>query len=131
VPVVFVLIQIIVHDTYDSLYQYFPKDVLPDEYGGTAGSIEKIEGNVCDGTADTRNVFYNLSSDFTLDFISLSAFTGRQHLMERRSRALVFFFEDKIRAQYPVRRTQLIGTLYLERTSRISNVSVLSLRHSN
>lgn len=34
-----------VHENYESLYEYIPRDVLPDEYGGTAGSIEKFEGN--------------------------------------------------------------------------------------
>jgi len=26
------------------LYQYIPKDVLPDIYGGTGGNLEKYEG---------------------------------------------------------------------------------------
>lgn len=36
--------QIFVHDSLEELYEYIPKDVLPDIYGGTGGSIEQFEG---------------------------------------------------------------------------------------
>ncbi|XP_046683964.1 alpha-tocopherol transfer protein-like isoform X1 [Homalodisca vitripennis] len=31
-----------VHETLDSLYEYVPKDILPEEYGGAAGSLDVI-----------------------------------------------------------------------------------------
>lgn len=38
------VLQIYVHDTLETLYQFIPKNVLPDQYGGTAGDLEKIVG---------------------------------------------------------------------------------------
>ncbi|XP_050522606.1 alpha-tocopherol transfer protein-like [Daktulosphaira vitifoliae] len=35
--------RLIAHETFDTLHDYIPKDVLPECYGGTGGSIEKIE----------------------------------------------------------------------------------------
>ncbi|XP_027836886.2 alpha-tocopherol transfer protein-like [Aphis gossypii] len=35
--------RIFVHDSLEDLYQYIPKDVLPDIYGGTGGNLEKYE----------------------------------------------------------------------------------------
>ncbi|VVC39804.1 Hypothetical protein CINCED_3A020519 [Cinara cedri] len=37
--------RIYVHNTLESLYQFIPKDVLPDQYGGTAGDLRSIEDN--------------------------------------------------------------------------------------
>jgi len=33
-------------DGYESLYKYVPKDVLPEEYGGTCGPISAINGKL-------------------------------------------------------------------------------------
>ncbi|VVC39734.1 Hypothetical protein CINCED_3A001403 [Cinara cedri] len=35
--------RIFIHDSLEEFYQYIPKDVLPDIYGGTAGTMEKLE----------------------------------------------------------------------------------------
>ncbi|KAM3963872.1 alpha-tocopherol transfer protein-like [Aphomia sociella] len=35
--------RIFTHTTLDTLYDYVPKDVLPEEYGGTCGSIDVIQ----------------------------------------------------------------------------------------
>ncbi|XP_050428160.1 alpha-tocopherol transfer protein-like [Adelges cooleyi] len=35
--------RILIHENFESLHKHIPKDVLPNEYGGTAGSIEKLE----------------------------------------------------------------------------------------
>ncbi|VVC39722.1 Cellular retinaldehyde binding/alpha-tocopherol transport,CRAL/TRIO, N-terminal domain,CRAL-TRIO lipid [Cinara cedri] len=46
--------RVYVHQTLESLYQFIPKDVLPDKYGGTAGDIEKFEDKWFDyGKANT------------------------------------------------------------------------------
>lgn len=38
------------HNTnYEELYKHIPKDILPSEYGGTAGSTEDILGMVLIG----------------------------------------------------------------------------------
>lgn len=34
--------QIHVHENLESLYEYVPKDILPQEYGGNAGPIDAI-----------------------------------------------------------------------------------------
>lgn len=33
-----------VHDTLEGLHQFVPKDILPDIYGGTNGTIASYEG---------------------------------------------------------------------------------------
>ena len=37
--------RIFVHSTMDTLFEYIPQDILPTEYGGKAGPIQKIHGN--------------------------------------------------------------------------------------
>lgn len=36
--------RIFVHANTDTLYNYVPKDVLPEEYGGTAGKLQDMQG---------------------------------------------------------------------------------------
>lgn len=36
--------RIFVHSTLESLQKYVPKDVLPEEYGGSAGKIQDFHG---------------------------------------------------------------------------------------
>lgn len=38
--------RIFLHSTMDGLYKYVPKDMLPEEYGGQAGSIKDINGKI-------------------------------------------------------------------------------------
>lgn len=40
---VYVCVQIIVHDSLETLYEHVPKDMLPDVYGGTGGNAEKFK----------------------------------------------------------------------------------------
>lgn len=34
------------HSTLDTFYKYVPKQMLPLEYGGESGSIEKLRGKI-------------------------------------------------------------------------------------
>jgi len=52
--------RIVVHETFDTLYEYIPKDVLPDEYGGTAGSIEKFEEDLIKATKADDDWYRNM-----------------------------------------------------------------------
>lgn len=52
--------RIVIHETYDTLYEYIPRDILPDEYGGTAGSIEKFEDNIMRATKDDDEWYRNM-----------------------------------------------------------------------
>lgn len=36
--------RIYVHSNLETLYEYIPKEVLPEEYGGTAGKLQKFHG---------------------------------------------------------------------------------------
>lgn len=36
--------RIFVHSDMESLYKYVPKDMLPEEYGGTAGKVQDLHG---------------------------------------------------------------------------------------
>lgn len=36
--------RIFVHTTNESLQNYIPKDILPEEYGGNGGSLKDIQG---------------------------------------------------------------------------------------
>jgi hypothetical protein len=38
------LMQLYVHANMDSLYEHVPQGLLPQEYGGDAGSLEKLAG---------------------------------------------------------------------------------------
>lgn len=35
------------HSSFDSLHQMIPKDILPEEYGGTAGKLQEFHGELC------------------------------------------------------------------------------------
>lgn len=35
-------------DGLESLYKFVPKDILPEEYGGTAGKLQEFHGKVKD-----------------------------------------------------------------------------------
>lgn len=37
--------RIFMHSNLDTLYDHVPKDILPEEYGGKAGPIQKLHGN--------------------------------------------------------------------------------------
>jgi len=40
--------RIIVNETLEDLYNYIPKDILPEEYGGTCGNIDQMEAEFFD-----------------------------------------------------------------------------------
>jgi hypothetical protein len=54
-----------------SLYKYIPKDILPKEYGGYAGSLDSIHGKLA-GLLSSLRLFnkiidrFFLSSDLTI-----------------------------------------------------------------
>ncbi|VVC40931.1 Cellular retinaldehyde binding/alpha-tocopherol transport,CRAL/TRIO, N-terminal domain,CRAL-TRIO lipid [Cinara cedri] len=52
--------RICVHETFDTLYDYIPKDVLPYEYGGTAGSVEKFENDFMESVKEDDEWYRNM-----------------------------------------------------------------------
>ncbi len=38
--------RLFLHETFDDLHKKIPKSVLPLEYGGEAGTVEEIAGNI-------------------------------------------------------------------------------------
>ena len=44
--------QLVVHSNMDSVYQEIPKEILPEEYGGTAGKIQDLIGKHAAGRDD-------------------------------------------------------------------------------
>lgn len=51
----------------DSLYQYVPREILPEEYGGSAGPVKEIKGDLYTIlTATIQNYFQSIAFKFLI-----------------------------------------------------------------
>lgn len=68
------------HSTFETLHQKVPKEILPEEYGGTAGKLQDFHGN---NFGKIQNLHF---AHILIYFRCMDEETGRIHSMVQLSR---------------------------------------------
>lgn len=68
--------RIYVHGSLEKLYEYVPKEILPEEYGGQAGRIQDIHGLLLNSCSNCLHVALEIAKNSMLSPVFLTLFSN-------------------------------------------------------